>query len=51
MRHYLWCEKESLISNTIPTIDDMDAQVIDMLTLQGSARWQAVWQRPSSMHA
>jgi hypothetical protein len=38
MRHYLWCEKESLISNTIPTIDDMDAQVIDMLTLQETIR-------------
>ena len=38
MRHYLWCEKESLISNTIPVIDDMDADVIDMLTLQGTIR-------------
>ena len=38
MRHYLWCEKASLISNTIPTIDDMDAQVIDMLTLQETIR-------------
>ena len=38
MRHYLWCEKESLISNTIPTFDVMDAQVIDMLTLQETIR-------------
>ena len=38
MRHYLWCEKESLISNTIPTIDDIDEQVIDMLTLQETIR-------------